>query len=223
MNTAEREAQIRRLLPVVRSIARRIHRMVPHAELDDLVSEGSIGLLRAVDAFDPQRGVSLYHFARKVIMGAVLNGVRRADPVNERLRRTIRNAERERYELAQQLGSFPTHAEMEARSPKLARARIEAHRRAALSLDSPLPHGERLALDRSGDPQNVVALRLERQRVHGAIAALPPRERRVILMRYFAEKRLRDLAEPMQISPQRVSQLHLRAMRHLRESLKRSA
>ena len=223
MNAAEREAQIRRFLPLVRSIARRIHRLVPNAELDDLISDGCIGLLRAVDAFDPQRGVSFYHFSRKVIMGAVLNGVRRNDPVNERLRRTIRNADRARYALAQELGAMPTYAEMEAREPKLARARVEAHRRVALSLDSPLPNGERLALDRSGDPQNVVALRLEQQRVHGAIAALPPRERRVVLMRYFAEKRLRDLAEPMRISPQRVSQLHLRAMRHLRETLKQSA
>ena len=223
MSPAEREAQIRRFLPLVRSIARRIHRMVANAELDDLVSDGCIGLLRAVDAFDPQRGVSFYHFARKVIMGAVLNGVRRADPVNERLRRTIRNADRARYALAQELGALPSHAEMEAHEPKLARARIEAHRRAALSLDSPLPHGERLALDCAGDPQNIVARRLEQQRVHRAIAALPPRERRVVLMRYFAEKRLRDLAAPMQISPQRVSQLHLRAMRQLRETLKQSA
>ncbi|MBV8369485.1 MAG: sigma-70 family RNA polymerase sigma factor [Candidatus Eremiobacteraeota bacterium] len=223
MSGAEREAQIRRFLPLVRSIARRIHRLVPNAELDDLISEGCVGLLRAVDAFDPERGVSFYHFARKVIMGAVLNGVRRNDPVNERLRRTVRNADRLRYALAQQLGTLPTHAEMEAHDPKLARARIEAHRRAALSLDSPLPHGERVALDRAGDPQNVVALRLERQRVHRAIAALPPRERRVVVMRYFAETRLRDLAEPMHISPQRVSQLHLRAMRHLRETLKQSA
>jgi RNA polymerase sigma factor for flagellar operon FliA len=223
MSGAEREARIRALLPVVKSIARRVHRSVPQAELDDLISEGSIGLIRAVDAFDPQRGVSLYHYARKVITGAVLNGVRRGDPVSERLRRTLRVADRARFELAQEIGTMPTHGEMEARSPKLARARTEAHRRAALSLDSKLPHGERLAPDHSEDPQNVFAARIEWERFRNALMALAPRERCVVIMRYFGDRKLRELAQPMQISPQRVSQLHLRAMRRLRETLKESA
>ena len=48
----DREAQIRELLPLVRRIAKRIHRMVPTMDLDDLIGEGCVGLIRAVDAFD---------------------------------------------------------------------------------------------------------------------------------------------------------------------------
>ena len=223
MSPVERDARVRALLPLVKYIARRVHRMVPSRELDDLIGDGSVGLIRAVDAFDPTRGVPLAHFARRLILGAVLNGVRRNDPVAERMRRTIRLADRARYALAQEHGALPTHCEMEARSPKLAHARTEAHRRAALSLDTPLPRGERLAPDWSGDPQTIVANRFDREQIHRAIAALPPRQRSIVLAHYFADRKLRELVEPMNISPQRVSQLHLRAMRAMRATLKASA
>ena len=55
----DREAAIRALLPAVRQLARRVHRMVPSADVDDLVGDGCVGLIRAVDAFDPMRGVPL--------------------------------------------------------------------------------------------------------------------------------------------------------------------
>ncbi len=93
MTTDERERRIRALLPLVRSIARRVHRMVPMTDVDDLIGDGCVGLIRAVDAFDPARGVPLEHYARRVVLGAVLNGIRRMDPVSERMRRTMRSRE----------------------------------------------------------------------------------------------------------------------------------
>lgn len=219
MSEDAREARIRALLPLVRALARRVHRMVPLADLDDLIGDGCVGLVRAVDRFDPARGVPLEHYARRVILGAVLNGVRRMDPVAERMRRTIRDAQTTRFALAQEAGTLPTLRSLEARTPKLTHARTEAHRRPPLSLDSPLPNGERMRLDRAGDPQTVVAEQLERAAVHGAIAALPPRQRHIVLAHYFAERRLRELVRPMRISPQRVSQLHLLALHRLRTEL----
>jgi RNA polymerase sigma factor FliA len=220
---AVREERIRALLPMVRYIARRVHRLVPMSEFEDLIGDGCIGLVRAVDAFDPARGVPLEHYARRLILGAVLNGVRRQDPVTERMRRTLRLANRARYALAQELGTLPSLQAMERFSPSLPRARTEAHRRAALSLDYPLPSGEKMQLDRSGDPQELLGERMDRERMYGAIAHLPARERRIILAHYFAELRLRDLVAPLDISPQRVSQLHLKALRHLRETLSQEA
>jgi RNA polymerase sigma factor for flagellar operon FliA len=197
--------------------------MVPMSDIEDLIGDGCVGLIRAVDAFDPARGIPLEQYARRLILGTVLNGVRRMDPVTERMRRTLRFANKARYALAQELGTLPSLGAMEQFSPQLSQARTEAHRRASLSLDYPLPSGEKLEIDRSDDPQNLIGTRLERERMYGAIAELPARERRIVLAHYFAERRLRDMVVPLQVSPQRVSQLHLKALRHLRETLAESA
>ena len=219
MSTDARESRIRALLPIVKQIARRVHRLVPMSDVDDLIGDGCVGLIRAVDGFDPSRGVPLEHYARKLISGAVLNGVRRMDPVPERMRRTMRVAGAARYALAQQLGTVPSMNEMSRRVPELTAARTEVHRRTPLSLDVPLPRGERLDLDHSGDPQSVIGVRTRRDAVYGAIAELPPRQRKIVLAHYFADRKLRELVEPMQISPQRVSQLHLLALKRMRATI----
>jgi RNA polymerase sigma factor for flagellar operon FliA len=219
MNGDDREAQIRELLPIVRQLARRLHRMVPTAEIDDLVGDGSVGLIRAVDGYNPERGVPLEQYARKVILGAMLNGMRRLDPVSERIRRRVRHAEQARFALAQQLGTLPTLQSFERQDAALARARIDAHRATPLSLDASLPLGERVALDYDGDPQHVAAENAERARIRAAIDALPPRQRRIVYAHYYGERSLRSLGAPLGISPQRVSQLHLLAVRRLRVTL----
>ncbi|MFN2459946.1 MAG: sigma-70 family RNA polymerase sigma factor [Candidatus Velthaea sp.] len=215
----DREEQIRRLLPLVRKIARRIARVVGGSDIDDLVGDGSVGLIRAVDSFDPRYGLTLEQYARRVIAGAMLNGVRRLDPVSERVRRTIRIAERERYALASERGVLPPLAEMEERVPGLRRARTEAHRGTPLSIDAPLPSGERLDLPDHADPQAVVTADADREHIRTAVAALPPRQRRLIVEHYFAERSLRTLSGEMRVSPQRVSQLHLLAIGRLRRDL----
>jgi RNA polymerase sigma factor (sigma-70 family) len=213
--SGEREARIRALLPLVKQIARRVQRMVPGADLDDLVGDGSLGLIRAVDGYDPVHGVPLEQYARRIVAGAMLNGIRRLDPVSERVRRTMRVAENARYALAHELGTLPTLQHMEQRLPALARARVEAHRGTPLSLDAPFPAGERLELDRGGDPQELVVAAADRERIRGAVAALSPRQREIVLAHYYRERSLRSLGAPLGISPQRVSQLLLAAIRRV--------
>jgi RNA polymerase sigma factor for flagellar operon FliA len=215
----DREEQIRNLLPLVRRVARRIARVVGGTDVDDLIGDGSVGLIRAVDSFDPQYGVTLEHYARRIIAGAMLNGVRRLDPVSERVRRTLREAERERYALATARGELPAMLEMEQRLPALKRARSEAHRGTPVSIDTPLPTGERFDTSSADDPQLAAEQHAERLRVHGQIALLPPRERRLVIAHYFAERSLRALSTDMNVSPQRVSQLHLIAIGRMRRGL----
>jgi RNA polymerase sigma factor FliA len=223
MSADQREARIRELLPVVKQIARRIVRMVPGADVDDLVGDGSVGLIRAVDAYDPGYGIPLEQYARRVIAGAMLNGIRRLDPVSERVRRTVRHGEAARYALALELGEMPRLAEMEQRLPALRRARTEAYRGTPLSLDAPFPPGERLEPDATGDPQSIFAVRAERDRIRGAIETLPPRQRQIVIAHYFRERSLRSLGKPLGVSSQRVSQLHLLAVKRLRRALEASA
>lgn len=214
-----RDDRIRALLPLVRSIARRVHRMVPGQDLDDLVGDGNLGLIRAVDGFDETRAVPLEAYARPVILGAMLNGIRRLDPVSERVRRTVRRADEARFRIAAEEGRLPAESEMERRIAGYARARGEAHRGTALSLDAPLPLGEHETVEWHADPQRIVEQHAHRATVAAAVADLPARHRRVIALHYFGERALRSLARPLGISTQRVSQLHLAALKRLRSTL----
>ena len=211
-----RELAVRTLLPLVRKAARRLKRLVPSLDVDDLVGDGCIGLIRAVDSFDPQRGTQLCEYARRLVVGAMLNGVRRMDPVSERARRIVRDGENQRYSLAAQRGSVPSAGEMEKRCPGYRRAVAAAHRGQPLSLDAPLPRGEALAYDWSDDPARIVERRLERARLAEMIAELPQRLREVIMMHYFNETSLRSVGKRLAISPQRASQLHSSAITKLK-------
>ncbi len=214
-----RDETVRSLLPLVRRIARRLKRLVPSLDLDDLFGDGCIGLMRAVDSFDPHRGPALPDYGRRLILGAMLNGVRRMDPVSERARRIVRDGENLRYGIAAVRGDVPTEQEMNRRCPGFARAVVAAHRGQPLSLDAPLPRGESLGGDWHEDPARICERRFEHAALAAQIAELPRRQREVLLLHYFAENSLRAIGRRLSISPQRASQLHISAI----EKLKRQA
>jgi len=215
----DRETQIRDLLPLVKKIARRIASMVGGSDIDDLIGDGSVGLIRAVDSFDPRYGLTLEQYARRIIAGAMLNGIRRLDPVSERIRKTIRDAEKERYALANERGQLPSMSEMESRIPALRRARADAFRGTPLSLDAPLADGESIELASYNEPQSALGAAIQRATVRRAINALPRRQRQLIVDHYYRDKSLRVLSEDLSVSPQRASQLHLLAIGRLRREL----
>jgi RNA polymerase sigma factor FliA len=213
-----REELIRDFLPLVKKIARRIKRLVPGYDLDDLIGDGSIGLIRAVDSYDPSRGPALEHYARRLIAGAMLNGIRRMDPVSERARRALRDGERQRYTIAVTRGSLPDLAEIENLCPGFERARAAVHRGAPLSLDAPLPERERLIDDWGGDPARVSERTQAGDALRAVVDALPARQREVVMQHYYAGRSLRAIGRRLCISPQRASQLHLMAIDSLRTS-----
>lgn len=219
MTDEERESQIRALLPLVKRIARRVSRLVP-CDYDDLVGDGSIGLIRAVDNYDPSRGTSLEHYARHLISGAMLNGIRRMDPVSERTRRAMRDGEVERYQIAGERGSVPTMDEMEERRPGFIRATTAVTLGVPLSLDRPLPEGEHVTRDWSNDPGRILVEGAEREAIGAFVDTLPPRQRDVIRGHYYGEWSLREVGRRLQISPQRASQLHIAAMKKLRRIIR---
>jgi RNA polymerase sigma factor for flagellar operon FliA len=216
---SDREALIRSFFPIVRSIARRIARMVPGSDLDDLIGDGCVGLIRAVDAFDPARGPTMNSYVSRVIAGTMLNGLRRLDPVSERVRREVREAERERYTRAVEDGVLPTQHEMEIRRPALRRAALHAYRYTPLSLDSPLPVDESLSGDWTQDPALLAGERLHSEYIRGALMSLSRRQRSVVALYYFCDKSLYEIGRTLAISPQRASQLHVAALRNLRKVL----
>ena len=217
MSEAEREARIRELLPLVKRIARRVSRFVPR-DFEDLVGDGSIGLIRAVDNYDPARG-PLLAYARKIILGSMLNGIRRMDWVPERARRLHRDGENERFRLAAERGSVPPTREIEALRPGFFVAQDQVANAVPLSLDRRLPDGVMPPEDSRWDPGVLLAENAERAVLGAHLAALPWRERTVLHAHYYGELSLREVGRRMGVSAQRASQLHKVAIRRLRERL----
>lgn len=213
----ERERAIRELLPIVNAIAKRIHRLVPMADMGDLIGDGSVGLIRAVDCFDPSYGTTLEHYARRLILGKMLNGIRRMDPVSERARRELRDAQRQRYEIAAERGSLPTLNEMRALRPQLESALRQVNEAVPFSLDRRLPDDAEPPLDVAADPAQVFGARFDRVRLHQMIGTLGPRHRAVLARHYYFDETLGAIGKRMNISSQRASQLHVTALRRLRK------
>ena len=217
-------------LPLVRKIAASVLRRLPaYFTIDDLVGDGSVGLLRAVDRFDPDMGSTFEHWAARIVRGAIFNGLRRMDFVPERVRRDARALEASRWWMTQHAGSAPTDQEA-ARNARLDAKQLEAVRLALRrstqhSIDVPAPNTDdsqplRDKLRASnGDPADAFERLSLSQAVGKAVSTLPPRERMIIACFYAGGVSLRQIGDHLGISKQRVSQLHGRALVGLRTAL----
>jgi RNA polymerase sigma factor (sigma-70 family) len=107
---------------------------------------------------------------------------------------------------------------LERLCPGYRRAVAAAHRGQPLSLDAPLPLGEMLVSDWSGDPALAAVRRLESRHLAERIDRLPVRQREVVLLHYFRGNSLRTVGKRLAISPQRASQLHLSAIANLKRA-----
>jgi len=193
-DAASRCALIERYAPMATSVARRMR--VPTGAVmgrDDLESAALVGLIDAVDRFDPERGVPFEGYAGLRIRGAILDELRRVDDHTRDERRRAR-------------------ADAVDREPE-----ISAYG-ATLSLDMLLETGDRdwAADDESADRYEIQDLRT---RVESALACLPPRQREVLARYYGDSLTLRESAVRMGISEARACQLHGRAIQNLRREL----
>jgi RNA polymerase sigma factor for flagellar operon FliA len=218
----DRDAVAQQLFPLVRRLATRVSFTVNSAvDVDDLIGDGALGLLRAIDTFDPSYGTSLEQYVRRLALGAMLNGLRRIDPVSERARRAIRVADRERFERANADGRLQTFGELERADPKLQRARAAAHMYALRSIDAPTAEADLLA-DWRDEPSAKVVMSSIRRELREAIALLPPRQREVVSLHYYGELSLHAIGRKIGLSAQRVSQIHLTAIAKLRAAIPRT-
>ena len=109
--TSHREQLILSHMPQVRLLALRLHRRCPQVELDDLISSGAIGLIKAVDRFDPSRNLKLKTLAEHRIRGAMLDYLRQIDP----LPRSVRRFQKQRdavIDVLSAAGEVPGHEEV---------------------------------------------------------------------------------------------------------------
>jgi len=216
------------LLPMVPKI---VHRVVaylkPPLSFDDLVSAGTIGLIKAAKNFDPSRHVEFKTYAYIRIKGAVLDELRTWCLVPPNLSRNIQNAERISRKITQQTGVAPTDEQLadelgttvEKLNPMLQNARA----RHFLSIDT-APHDDPalrtfIQAAATAAPDEQMQKNEMTEKLAQAIEQLPQKQRQVIILYYHQELNMKQVAEVLQITESRVSQLHAGAVFNLSAKL----
>lgn len=226
-----REEIVHKYLHLVKYVAGRLSSSLPpNIELNDLINDGVLGLLDAIEKYDDARGVKFETYAITRINGAILDALRSLDWVPRAVRQHARELERARHELEARLGRVPTDDEVAAQlgvtPQEYARLEQRVRGTAVLSLEERIP-GDRggeisLAdtLRDAGDVTEEVAQREVYTELEEAVAGLSPQEQTVIRLYYFEGKTLKDIKGFLGVSESRVSQVHAQAVIHLRRRLK---
>ena len=205
-------------------------------ELDDLIGYGTVGLMKAVDGFDPLRGTLLKTYAEHRIRGAILDGLRGMNWLS-------RSACRRKAQWQHSSGESCGAAALSNSAAPAAVPALPDHRDEAKSSQPSVPTlleilcggwyledleqlseraGWRQAAGMGSLPEDPEAacLRRERERhICNVVAQLPLRERRLVEMRYQRDMSMKEISEILGVHPSRVSQLHGQAMERLRRSI----
>jgi len=231
LDPAERERLLQDNLCEVRYIARRIHdRLPPHVPFDDLVHAGILGLIDAIDKYDPNRNVQLKSYARFRIRGAILDSLRQMDWSPRALRRQARRIEQAQHDLSAVLGRAPNESEIATQLgvPLEEYQRLLGELR-GLDLASLYPPNDEDGVE---NPQLSLATREEedpfsqclrsemRTLLAEAIEELSEKERHVLGLYYLEELTMKEVGAILDLGESRVSQIHTGAILRLRSRLR---
>jgi RNA polymerase sigma factor for flagellar operon FliA len=219
-------------LPLVRHIASRIRNsMARHLEIDELVNAGCIGLLNAVDSFDPSRELAFSTYAFPRIRGAIMDDLRKADNSTRLARRRRRQIAGAEAQLASSGKRAPdpraTACRLDIQVETLWKWKARVRQSTPLSLDRPIgkdaADGPTMAEHIPGTTGAVVEDRLtleeEKRILRDCVYRLTERERLVLHLYYFEELKLRQIAEVVGLTESRVSQIRKKALQTLRSHM----
>ena len=235
---AERKEITQRYLPLVKYLAHRISIKLPsHVDLDDLVNSGVIGLIDAIEKFDADRGIKFKTYAEFRIRGAIYDSLRSLDWVPRSVRKQKKYIEERYSSLQQELGRHATDEEI---SKDMGIEITEFHKildnlkgvtlgtfieintndsQTAVIGESAIA----FIPDTSADNPYFVFQKHELTTIlAAAIKELPEKEKYVVSLYYFDELTMREIGTVLAITESRVSQLHTKAMMHLRDLLKKN-
>ena len=233
-----RERLIVAYSPLVKYVAGRTGARLPaHVDDADLIAYGMLGLIEAMDRFDPGREVRFETFAMQRIRGAIIDELRSLDWVPRSVRSRAREIEEANSKLENELGHPPSDAELAARlrisEEELRDSLLQISNSSILALEElwmvPDASGDRVSLldtiedESAPDPQAELDTSDIKERLSDAIQTLPEREKLVIALYYFENLTLREIGEVLGVTESRISQLHSKAVLRLRSRLKSPA
>jgi RNA polymerase sigma factor for flagellar operon FliA len=206
--------------PLVKFVAGRVRSGLPPAvEQADLVSDGVIGLMDAIDKFDPGRGLQFQTYAVSRIRGAIVDGLRASDWVPRSVREKIRDIDAAQAKLEKQLGRAPKDPEVAAELgltvAELRKVYSQTAHTSVVSFETNLDDDEapRASTDLPGADDDIPPGFL------AAVRELPERDQIVVALYYWERLTLAEIGQVLGVTESRVSQLHSRATMTLRRRL----
>lgn len=231
-DTYSRNIIIERYMSLVRRLAERIRAKLPREiELDDLISAGSLGLIDAIKAFEPERGVKFETFCMPRVQGAILDELRSMDWAPRMVRsKTSKLNEADRI-LVGRFGRRPSEEELanflEQPIDDVRQTIIDSNRVNMTSLDKkwsdPSGEGEITEIDVLPDKRcELPTERLERMDViRKCTQQLNDKERLIVILYYFEELTMKEIGATLGLSESRVSQMHTAIVSKMRKLNKR--
>lgn len=231
-NAKLREKLILSYLHLVRYVVSRLPITLPMSiSQEDLVSYGTMGLMEAVERFDPSRGLKFETYAVTRIRGSIIDQLRFQDWIPRGVRKRSKKLSETMAELEEKLGRTPTNTEL-AEELGVTKAKVQTmlaeSNNFVLSLDdrfgSKDSEGSMSLIDvvedkNSPDPEGAIEAVELRKRLAAAIASLPEREKLLIALYYHENMTLKEIGEVISVSESRVCQLHAQAILRLRNKL----
>jgi RNA polymerase sigma factor for flagellar operon FliA len=229
-----REEMILKYTPLIKYIAHRLAmRLPPHISVDDLVNSGVIGLMDAINKFDPNKKVQFKTYAEFRIKGAMLDELRSLDWVSRSVRQKAAQLEKafqalekkkgraaEDQEVAQELGiSLENYFSMVNEINGVFLTDLSAVRKKMPQFsDEDLLN--LLADDKENQPFQVLSLEELKEVLTRAIEELTPKERTVISLYYYEELTLKEIGEVLGFTESRICQIHTKAILKLRNKIR---
>jgi len=220
--------------PLVKYVAGRLAASLPaHVEEADLISYGLVGLINAIERFDPDREIKFETYAMTRIRGAIIDELRSLDWVPRSVRSRAREIEKVHSKLENELQRAPTDEEMAAALKisveEFHDSLLQISNSTVAALDELWTVGDSsgdsvslldtLTDESAPDPATVIDQTDLKDRVADAISRLPEREKLVVALYYYENLTLREIGEVLGVTESRVSQLHTKAVLRLRSRL----
>ncbi|BCS80489.1 FliA/WhiG family RNA polymerase sigma factor [Anaerocellum diazotrophicum] len=224
-----KEQLIIKYMPLVKLVAGRMAIYFGgNVEYDDLVSYGSIGLLDAIEKFDSQKGVKFETYAYTRIKGAIIDCVRSQDFLPRSIRQKAKEIERAYIEIEKE-GKTPTVQEVAKRIgisiDELQKLQEKISSGMIISLESFLEQNYESKIggleDFVSQPEHFIENEELREVLRQQIDSLMENERMVIVLYYYEDLSIKEIAKILGVSESRVSQLHTRALLKLRSALQK--
>lgn len=219
--------------PLIKFIAQKIASRLPsNIELDDLVSCGVIGLMDAIDKFDPTRDNKFKTYAEFRIRGAILDELRAQDWVPRSVREKAKMVEKAYAKLESEYGRPATDDEM---CKELNCTQDEFHdllnKSKSVSLlniddSATFNRGDKKLMaglmedSRTSNPFTMVSHKNLRDKIKEGIKGLPEKQRLVLSLYYFEDLNLKEIGQVLDVTESRVSQLHTQAIMKLKGKLR---